>query len=244
MKTDEQQDTKTCLWCKQVLPRDQFHRRKSTRDGLNSHCKACQSKYAHDRRRADPTTYNSYSANYRATHKQEIAEYQREWRKANPDMALQRQRSYRAAHAESTREYHRKWREEHRESEVERQRLRYETNREEVLNRQSAYKRTERGRQVAHAAWHRRRAREQNAPGDGITTKDIRALATGQTDRKGRVRCWWCSKVITVSDWHLDHRVPISKGGAHDPSNACLTCARCNQTKSARMPAEFSGRLL
>ncbi|MEW2415301.1 HNH endonuclease signature motif containing protein [Streptomyces sp. NPDC046866] len=36
----------------------------------------------------------------------------------------------------------------------------------------------------------------------------------------------------------LDHRVPISKGGAHDPSNVFLAHLSCNSSKGDRMPGD------
>lgn len=34
-------ETKNCAKCKQDLPRDNFHKRKDVKDGLQSSCKAC-----------------------------------------------------------------------------------------------------------------------------------------------------------------------------------------------------------
>lgn len=56
-------------------------------------------------------------------------------------------------------------------------------------------------------------------------------------------RCWWCGKELT-DDYHLDHRVPVSRGGTSDAGNICISCPTCNLKKGDRMPWEFNGRLV
>lgn len=80
-------------------------------------------------------------------------------------------------------------------------------------------------------------ARKRGAGGK-YTFKDIDSMWGTQ---KGL--CWWCG--IQLSDqYHIDHRIPIVKGGSNSPSNLCLSCPHCNLSKSDKMPWEFNGRLL
>lgn len=39
---------------------------------------------------------------------------------------------------------------------------------------------------------------------------------------------------------HLDHAIPISRGGTNWPANLRPACANCNLSKHAKTPAEFS----
>lgn len=65
-------------------------------------------------------------------------------------------------------------------------------------------------------------------------------------EKRQRMRCATCRSSL-ASGYHLDHIVPISKGGGHEPGNVQLLCPPCNMRKSDRMPHEWArmnGRLL
>lgn len=82
-----------------------------------------------------------------------------------------------------------------------------------------------------------RRARLKGAPG-AHTRRDIEAQYRAQDGR-----CWWCGKAVGEA-YHVDHRIPLAKGGSNNPDNLCIACPDCNCRKGARLPWEFSGRLL
>jgi 5-methylcytosine-specific restriction endonuclease McrA len=84
---------------------------------------------------------------------------------------------------------------------------------------------------------HRRRAREQSAP--GVWSR----VDIAKTYELQRGHCWWCGKNLATG-YHIDHRVPLSKGGTNWPNNLVLACPQCNLRKSDRLPDEFNGRLL
>ena len=53
-----------------------------------------------------------------------------------------------------------------------------------------------------------------------------------------RVRCYLCGDLIPKGHRHVDHIIPISKGGHHRPSNLAVACDGCNLKKHAKMPRE------
>lgn len=92
----------------------------------------------------------------------------------------------------------------------------------------------------AREQWRNRKAAKRHAEGKH-SADDVKMLATWQ-----RHKCAWCAARIK-SGFHVDHIVPISKGGTNWPRNLQLLCAPCNQRKHARDPIVFArveGRLL
>jgi 5-methylcytosine-specific restriction endonuclease McrA len=79
---------------------------------------------------------------------------------------------------------------------------------------------------------HRRRARKAKATGTH-TADDILA----QYERQSGA-CYWCDAEVG-QDYHVDHVVPLSKGGSDGPDNLVIACPTCNLRKGAKMPDEF-----
>lgn len=51
-------------------------------------------------------------------------------------------------------------------------------------------------------------------------------------------KCKWCG-VECQNDFHVDHVIPLSKGGKHEIANFAISCPTCNLRKNAKMPEEF-----
>lgn len=54
------------------------------------------------------------------------------------------------------------------------------------------------------------------------------------------VNCFYCSASIMGKDAHIDHIVPITRGGAHTTDNFCIACAHCNLSKNDKTPDEWA----
>jgi 5-methylcytosine-specific restriction endonuclease McrA len=52
--------------------------------------------------------------------------------------------------------------------------------------------------------------------------------------------CYLCGDTdLGRSDLHLDHVIPLSRGGPHTPDNVAWACATCNLRKGAKTLEEF-----
>lgn len=79
-------------------------------------------------------------------------------------------------------------------------------------------------------------ARKSNALGHH-TVQDVEAQLAAQ---KGK--CYWCNTRVG-NDYHVDHVVPLSRGGSNWPSNLVIACSTCNLSKQDKLPMDFAGRL-
>lgn len=89
---------------------------------------------------------------------------------------------------------------------------------------------------------NKRRAYKVNAGGD-YTNQEIQEQYERQNGR-----CYYaaCGHVKLGGIYHVEHVIPLSRGGRNDISNIVLTCPRCNLSKKDKLPHEWpdGGRLL
>ena len=85
---------------------------------------------------------------------------------------------------------------------------------------------TKKGRLSSRIRCARRRARLLNAPGV-FTAKDWHEILRIQQNK-----CFYCNKTFSESlPTTMDHVIPLSKGGSHDPKNIVAACRSCNSKK-------------
>src|SRR6266568_3754393 len=119
--------------------------------------------------------------------------------------------------------------------------------RPEVREYNRVYRNRPEVRERSHIRHHRRRSRNKAALGD-YTAAQIQALLKKQKHccyyaACGHVR-FQCVKGRYI--YHIDHVIPLSRGGSNDISNLVLGCPTCNLRKNDKLPHEFfeGGRLL
>lgn len=100
---------------------------------------------------------------------------------------------------------------------------------------------TEAGRKTYRVYVSKRHARVRNALGR-YSEAELTLQIKAQTDKKGKVRCWICGKVI-VGKFHIDHWIPLIEGGSNAADNIRITHPSCNLKKNDKLPSKL-GRLL
>ena len=70
-----------------------------------------------------------------------------------------------------------------------------------------------------------RRARERNAV--------VELVQRTTVFKRDRGICHICNKKVSSTNWHLDHIIPLSRGGKHSYENVAVSHPKCNLVKSA-----------
>lgn len=107
---------------------------------------------------------------------------------------------------------------------------RYRTENQETIQRRLEKWRDdhrEQRRVEARDYSHRRRAQLM-----GVTIEPVSREAVWERD-KGI--CHVCHQICDPSRWHLDHIIPLSRGGEHSMANTAVSHVECNLRKGARL---------
>lgn len=211
---------RTCTKCKRELPAttEFFHKLRRGKYGLRPDCKQCSRERNHQYRAANP----EYARQYREVNAEKLRESSRQYYEANSEKVCERSRQYQKANAERMRECYRRYR---------------EANAEKLREYLRRYRQTPRGKEVQHAKSHRRRALKADAP-IGLPFDEAAQL------KRQKSRCYYCGDKLT--EYHIDHVIPLSRGGSDGAENKVLACPTCNRSKGAKLPSEWAkgGRLL
>lgn len=146
-----------------------------------------------------------------------------EWRKANPEKVKLHNATYFARHSEQhqarTRAY--------------------------ILAHPEKRKRISRTYRANHPDVARRGYCKYRALKQGASIGDTALISEWEKlwRQKRSVICYWCKGRFPGNVCHQDHIVPLSKGGAHVIENLCIACPKCNLSKQAKSPSEWSSGL-
>jgi len=106
-----------------------------------------------------------------------------------------------------------------------------QANCEAIAKQKKAYKQTPMGKAVKKNSDHKRRSITKQ--GD-VTTQQLLEL------QQSAKTCYWCGVSLKGKKVHIDHYIPLSKGGEHTISNFVISCSHCNLTKNVKDPLVFA----
>lgn len=216
-------EVKTCTKCNVARNFSEFHKNKDGKFGLTSFCKACRSI-------AKPIVKHDYKTCSSCGDKKPIDCFGKKQMNSNNPKAkctLCRNKylaEYRKNNHDKRLKYNKEYDEKHKE---------------EKSKYGKMYRQTMKGKAVSANAVYRRRS----------VFKNSALIPIGQIVelRVNAKVCYWCGIKLSGIKTHIDHYIPLSKGGEHTLSNLVIACSLCNKTKSAKDPIAFAnsiGRLL
>lgn len=217
--------TKKCSKCQRILPAtsEYFNNDKRKEGGLRPVCKEC---------------HKQSGIEYYALHAKEESEYGKKYYAEHKNAAQARHNQYYRDTLLARRDHHRKYRETHK-NEMRKYR---ESHLDAIKEGQRRWLQTEHGSLVSKVCRHRRRAR-QRGNGGNYTAQDVQNQYTRQ---KGK--CYYCKIKLGSGKkaYHVDHVIPLARGGSNGPENLVIACPTCNLKKQDKLLHEWpeGGRLL
>lgn len=108
-----------------------------------------------------------------------------------------------------------------------------ENNRERIKHQAIAWRKSnpERYKEIKRASNLVRRAKLKGFWAN-LSVNSIREILEEQG-----YRCYYCS--IDLDKYHIDHKIPLSRGGDTVKENLCAACEDCNQHKHNKTEEEF-----
>jgi 5-methylcytosine-specific restriction endonuclease McrA len=144
------------------------------------------------------------------------AAYHRAYNERNAERLREQRKAYAAANRDRLRVSWEAWRqanpERRRAIELRARRKFEQTHREKILDKNS-----------------RRRARILS-----VTVEKVDRMVVYARDRG---RCGICGRFVAKASFHVDHVIPLARGGPHSYANVQVAHPTCNHRKRATMPA-------
>lgn len=159
--------------------------------------------------------------------KEAICEKSRIWRILNKEKASESYSEYREKNKQKLSQYYKEW---------------LSANRDKARAHNSKWAKANKDR---YSAYSRNRRAAKALSGGSHTTEDIRAIF----EKQGGL-CASCKIKLFKSGkqkYHVDHIMPLARGGSNWPSNLQCLCPACNLSKGAKHPDDWAkqqGRLL
>lgn len=252
---------KNCKKCGSEKSLDEFPKSTKNKDGRESRCKSCSASERREKYAQNPEKYRNQTKAWAETNKDKIVEARRKYYYENPERTLElraasnirnkestlaRDRAWYAANSEykiaKVKEWYEKNIDHARSAAKVRSKARYHANPELMSARAKVYRK----KNPDGIAAQKRRYKASKLGAEGSHTgKDVQAIF-----EKQRGLCGNCKKKLFKSGakkFHVDHVIPLSRGGGNGPDNLQCLCSSCNLRKGAKDPLDWArenGRLL
>ena len=206
-------NSKTCTKCRQVKSLADFYRSSRSKSGYDSRCKVCSKE----------ATLLSRSKN-----SQHYLQYQRQWRNQNREHLNRQARGYYWKKPELYRARSKDWSDANKDKVAERNAVYRLLNRDYLVALMKEWRKANPDKAMYYNNLRRTRMNDNGIY--EVTAKDLSRLMAQP--------CFYCGNKAE----HVDHVVPIARGGCHSIGNLLPACRQCNQSKGAKFITEWRKR--
>lgn len=168
---------------------------------------------------------------YREKHKDERSQQNREWCARNREKRRLRRIELDSNRQEELKEYRRQYTKKNREEILSKMKAYRDSNKEKMRALQKEWRDKNPDVVLFHTRTRKSRIRGQ---GGSVSKAELDTILESQ-----KHICIGCGISLRESTPHMDHIMPLSKGGTHSADNIQFLCAPCNQSKHAKHPLDW-----
>lgn len=225
---------KSCTKCKEIKNISEFKKETRNKNGFSYWCTDCQVSYSHEYYLKNRKKALAERAIYRDENKDKIAKDKREVYINNREDILEDRKKYYINNKDKVKKRDMEYRRNNKDAISKRSKEYRQT---ELYSRyRDELKKTDKYKIGQINSRDKRRYMKKNQ-GDGtLSVRSLKTKALIDLLHLQQYKCNNCRCDISENK-HLDHHVPLSKGGIHSIDNVVWLCPSCNMLKSDKMPA-------
>lgn len=211
---------KVCKKCYEWKLYIDYPKGKTCKDGHEGTCKKCVSERRKQYSKDNKEKIAEYQKRYRKENKEKIADQTRQWHEENKERTIERMRRWREKNKEKVVEYGREWREQ---------------NKSHISQKTKLWKRENKDK--VYASILKRRSNKNFVKFTPVQRTELL--------ERDNWSCQCCGKKVhddnknDENKAHIDHIIPISKGGDSTPENLRVLCRTCNLSKRNKTEIEI-----
>lgn len=214
-----------CRQCKEVFPFEQLVHSVGQKDGVVHLCVSCGNAESRERYQSDLEHARVTSRNRHSKPEARARKSDREHERYFEDVEVSRANAMAAYYANkpSRSASSKKWKLANRD--------RVRTNERAWRDRTREHQRAlGRQRYASNPIKYRVKSLKRRSAQGTHTPADVLNCFNQQDGQ-----CYWCSTVVG-DVYHVDHVMPLSRGGTNDPHNLVISCPNCNLSKFNKLP--------
>lgn len=205
---------KKCSKCGQTKAIAEFHKQKSQKDHLRPHCKECSKKIARI----------WYIAN-----SEKVKAASSVWQKANPERVNKKNKKWNLANPLKRKTILKRWDQKNPH------------HAREYFHKKGISKTYNTGRSLVkgYKKPYAQKYKALKKGGGELAIKTIKLIYQNNIKRFATLTCYLCLTPISFENSHLEHKIPLSRGGTNVYENLEVSCQHCNHAKGNKTTEEY-----